>query len=66
MSSEQLLQAKADAYDVWQEKTDWVQDEMNAGLLSHRYLGRHRADILKVEIERLREMVKQLEKKNAK
>lgn len=51
------LQATVDrlesAYLAWQEKTDWVQRGISDGSLSAKYLGWHRADILKAEIERL-------------
>lgn len=51
------LQATVDrlesAYLAWQEKTDWVQRGISDGSLSAKYLGWHRADILKAEIGRL-------------
>ena len=51
------LQAAVDrlesAYLAWQEKTDWVQRGISDGSLSAKYLGWHRADILKAEIGRL-------------
>jgi hypothetical protein len=46
-AKQKLAQYKA-AYDVWQDKTDWVQED------SHwSELGMHRADVLKLRIETL-------------
>lgn len=45
---EHLLQAKA-SHDLWLEKTDWILDDLPA-----KYLGYHRADVMRMEIERLR------------
>lgn len=42
------------AYLEWSEKTEWVQKAITANSLPVKYLGWHRADILKAEIERLR------------
>ncbi len=47
-----LLQEKAVAYDVWQEKTEWVQEQNHTFPISS--LGKHRADVMREEIERLR------------
>lgn len=53
------LRAEADRYraawDLWHEKTDWVQQAITEGALPDRYLGMHRADILRAEVERLRQ-----------
>ena len=41
------LQAqKALQYDIWQEKTEWVQARAGSGELPAGYLGEHRADVL--------------------
>lgn len=42
------LERFKDAYDAWQEKTEWVQDTAAAG-----ELGKHRADVLRERIEKL-------------
>lgn len=42
------------AWDLWHEKTEWVQQAITEGALPARYLGMHRADIIRAEIERLR------------
>jgi len=42
------LERFKDAYDAWQEKTEWVQDTAAAG-----ELGKHRADVLRKRIEKL-------------
>ena len=42
------------ALTVWLDKTSWVQDESSAGKLPGNYLGMHRADVMRAEIERLR------------
>jgi hypothetical protein len=44
--------AKAEAYDEWSEKTDWVQEQIGTFPISA--LGKHRADVMREEIERLR------------
>ena len=50
---EHLLQAKA-SHGLWLEKTDWVQEAIDTGDLPIKYLGHHRADVMRMEIERLR------------
>ena len=35
------------SFTEWLDKTEWVQDSMNAGTLFEKHLGRHRADIIK-------------------
>lgn len=49
---DRLEQYKA-AYEVWMQKTEWVQD----GKFSFNTLGMHRADVMKEEITRLRGML---------
>lgn len=34
------------AYSLWREKTDWVQEGINSGAISPKYLGWHRADVV--------------------
>jgi hypothetical protein len=55
------LRAEVDRYraawDLWHEKTEWVQQAITEGALPARYLGMHRADILRAEIERLRALL---------
>lgn len=48
-----LLQMKAEAFDEWLEKTEWVQAQQSS--FPFNTLGLHRADVLRKEIERLRE-----------
>lgn len=43
------LERFKDAYDAWQEKTEWVQTTATAG-----ELGKHRADVLRERIEKLK------------
>lgn len=50
---EHLLQAKA-SHDQWLEKTDWVQEAIDTEELPAKYLSHHRADVMRMEIERLR------------
>lgn len=40
------------AHAEWQDKTEWVQQQ--ASKWSVRYLGMHRADVMRAEMERLR------------
>lgn len=49
--------AKATAFDEWIEKTNWVQEQMSTFPVSA--LGKHRADVMREEIERLREAIRQ-------
>ena len=42
------------AYNEWSAKTEWVQDELAHGKLPAKYLGMHRADGIKTEIDTLR------------
>lgn len=51
-----MLQQKADAYEEWIAKTDWVQEQ--AGTFPINRLGKHRADVMREEIERLRSALK--------
>lgn len=46
----------------WIAKTEWVQDELNSRKLSGKYLGMHRADGIKVEIDALRAKIAEMEK----
>jgi chromosome segregation ATPase len=34
------------AYRLWCEKTEWVQEGINSGAISPKYLGWHRADVV--------------------
>lgn len=34
------------AYSLWREKTEWVQERINSGAISQKYLGWHRADVV--------------------
>ena len=34
------------AYNVWADKTEWVQQGFNEGTISAKYLGMHRADVM--------------------
>lgn len=47
-----LLRQKALAFDEWLQKTDWVQEQISS--FPPNSLGRHRADVMREEIERLR------------
>ena len=47
-----LLKQKAAAFDEWIEKTNWVQEQINT--FPVKSLGKHRADVMREEIERLR------------
>lgn len=38
----------------WLDKTEWVQEQIDSGHLSAKYLGKHRADIMRAEVDRLR------------
>ena len=42
------------AYMEWSEKTDWVQEHISASKDGWRYLGMHRADVMKMMIDELR------------
>lgn len=42
----------------WLEKTEWVQAEINNWTLPMRYLGQHRADVIRAEVDALRAEVK--------
>jgi hypothetical protein len=51
---EQALAAQPDyefdyklAFGEWLDKTEWVQEKINSGHLGVRYLGMHRADVLR-------------------
>lgn len=44
-----------EAFDVWHDKTDWVQTDKRFDVLVP--WGKHRADVLKEYIERLEEQV---------
>ena len=35
------------AFNEWLDKTEWVQEKINSGHLGVRYLGMHRADVLR-------------------
>jgi hypothetical protein len=54
-----LLKQKALAYDEWIEKTNWVQEQINT--FPAAALGKHRADVMRAEIERLRAIEKENE-----
>lgn len=53
--AEQAAQ-KAIAFDEWIEKTNWVHEQISTFPVSA--LGKHRADVMREEIERLRAMLK--------
>lgn len=44
----------AEQLDDWLKQTEWVQDESSTGKLPVSYLGMHRADVMRAEIERMR------------
>lgn len=44
--------------EVWREKTEWVQAGINDGTVPAKYLGVHRADVMKAEIDWLRSELK--------
>lgn len=48
------LKNEAASNQEWHEKTAWIQDEFNSGALSVKSLGKHRADVMREEIMRLR------------
>jgi hypothetical protein len=50
--AQRQMEQKAFAFDEWIEKTNWVQEQINTFPLST--LGKHRADVMRNEIERLR------------
>ena len=50
------------AYSEWIAKTEWVQEEIGSGALPAKYLGMHRADAIKLEIDRLRAKIAEMEK----
>jgi hypothetical protein len=52
------------AYKEWSDKTEWVQDEINAGTISAKALGKHRADVMTDLIRELRTEVEQLKAEN--
>ena len=52
------------AFDVWQDKTDWVQKDRRFDVL--KPWGWHRADVLKAFIEHLEGRIAELESKLAK
>ncbi|EPK2688283.1 hypothetical protein [Klebsiella pneumoniae] len=51
------------AFDVWQDKTDWVQKDRRFDVLEP--WGMHRADVLKAFIEHLEGRIAELEESNA-
>lgn len=53
------------ALSEWFDKTEWVQQELSAGLLPAKYLGRHRADVMRPEVERLQAIVDRQEQQIA-
>ena len=50
------------AYNEWIAKTEWVQDELTRSKLPAKYLGMHRADVIKTEIDSLRARIEAMEK----
>lgn len=50
-----VLKRKAEAFDEWLEKTEWVQSQHSS--FPFNTLGLHRADVMRKEIERLRGLV---------
>lgn len=51
------------AFDVWQDKTDWVQKDRRFDVLEP--WGMHRADVLKAFIEHLEGRIAELEESNS-
>jgi hypothetical protein len=49
------MEQKATAFDEWIEKTNWVQEQI--GTFPVKALGKHHADVMRDEIERLRAIV---------
>lgn len=49
------MEQKAYAFDEWVEKTKWVQEQINTFPITA--LGKHHADVMREEIERLRAIV---------
>ncbi len=45
----------------WLEKTEWVQAEINNWMLPMRYLGQHRADVIRAEVDALRAKVERMD-----
>lgn len=50
--AQDLMKQKAAAFDEWIEKTNWVQEKINT--FHVKSLGKHRADVMRDEIEYLR------------
>ena len=50
------------AYNDCIAKTEWLQEEIGSGALPAKYLGMHRADAIKLEIDRLRAKIAEMEK----
>lgn len=46
----------------WLEKTEWVQAEINNWTLPMRYLGQHRADVIRAEVDALRARIEAMER----
>ena len=46
----------------WLEKTEWVQAEINNWMLPMRYLGQHRADVIRAEVDALRAKIETMER----
>lgn len=49
------LQSFKKAYEIWQEKTDWVQEQADG--FPFPVLGMHRADVMRKEIDRLQKII---------
>lgn len=47
------------AYKEFHDKTEWIQIEMNRGVVKAPYWGLHRADAIKALVDSLREEIKQ-------
>lgn len=47
------------AYKEFHDKTEWIQTEMNKGVVKAFYWGMHRADAIKALVDSLREEIKQ-------
>ena len=58
----ETLRKTKDSHDEWLEKTDWVQEAIDIEELSAKYLRHHRADVMRMEIERLRDENEALKK----
>lgn len=61
-AAEEERDAYKAACNEWIAKIEWVQDELTRSKLPSKYLGMHRADGIKVEIDELRARIEEMEK----